>query len=317
MWARTLPLVVSVFLHAMVYMAAIAVNSLPIRVPPARSQANTPNWVNLVELPVRPRPQDENATAPTGPRDSPITYAMAQKRPSGHPSPTPRPRIARTPRPKVQPREISEYRRLNPALRKVDDTRARMMVQRLKDLGLSAASASSITKAVDLAIAEGSRRLYHPTTPDSTESLPMRSSTAVPTDSPPFSLSFAPPTTWVATPSPIASFLARMLPTGRPYEAELTQDPETGQPELRMAISRTVNYLTFEDRTFIARWNPTAVATPVVEVTVLRSDGKPERNFMMPLPPFGTSLEAFKEDMFGLTLLAYQEALAGRTLASP
>jgi len=37
----------------------------------------------------------------------------------------------------------------------------------------------------------------------------------------------------------------------------------------------------------------------------------------VPLPPFGNSLDDFKQQMFGLTMLAYQEALAGRALPTP
>jgi hypothetical protein len=199
---------------------------------------------------------------------------------------------------------------LNPALRKESEERARMMVARLKALGLSAASASAITKEVDSAIAAGAARVYSPTTPDGTPSALQATDSA--TLSP-----FVPPVTWVSTPSALEEFLLRILPPDRGFEADLTRDPATGRPEMRLSIRKEVNYLNGEPRTFIARWDPVAVATPVVEVTVIKPDGLTERNFAMPLPPFGASLDEFKVQMFGLTMLAYQEALAGRALPLP
>lgn len=306
----------SVALHLTLLVLVVAGSALRIRGPRPAPAPSVPLLVNLIEVP-KPAPQPKVQQP-----DSPIAYPNAHATP--RPAPTPEPMATPRPTPTPKPQEVAEYRRLNPALKKETDERARMMVARLKQLGLSAASASEVTKAVDKAILEGSQRVYSPTTPGGTGSEMVMAGSA--TDSAGVGAAglatgsqYVPPVTWVSTPSALESWLSRILPPDKGYDAELTTDPATGLPELRMLVRKEVNYPIgfLETRTFIERWNPTAVASPVVEVTVLKPSGERERAFKMPLPPLGESLETFKDSMFGMTLLAYQEALAGRQLPIP
>ncbi len=288
----------SIAVHLIIFAALLAAPLLRVR-GPRPAQPVVPPLVRLVDL---PRPASQ---APQPRRESPIAYPHAAAAPTPRPPiPTPRPT------PTVPPKVLAEYRKLNPGLRQVDDAKARMMVERLKRLGLSAASASAITRDVDAAVEAGRDRFYRPTTPGggSTESI-LADASGSASSSP-----FIPPLTWVSTPSPIEEFLGRILPVDRGYDADLTTDPETGLPELRLAVRKEVNYLTGEARLFVERWSP---SLPVVDVTVIKPGGEHERTFKMPLPPFGNSLDDFKQQMFGLTMLAYQEALAGRTLPTP
>ncbi len=301
----------SIALHLGLFVLIVAGSMLRIRGPRPAPAPSVPVMVSLVDVP-KPPPQPKAQH-----HESPIAYpdAVASPRPAPTPAPQPTPRPTPTPK----PREVAEYRRLNPALKKETDERARMMVARLKQLGLSAASASAMTKAVDKAILEGSDRFYNPTTPDGSGSgMIMTGSSQGATDSATGSL-YLPPVTWVSTPSPLEIFLGRVLPADKGYDAELTTDPATGLPELRLLVRKEVMYPIgfLESRTFVERWNPTAVASPVVEVTVIKPSGEHERAFRMPLPPLGSSLDTFKDSMFGMTLLAYQEALAGRQLQIP
>jgi hypothetical protein len=302
----------SVALHLTLFVGLVGLASLRVRGGPRPAPAQTlPPLVKLVDL---PRSAAKPPPAPHA--DSPIAYPQALRatpRPATSPTPRPTPRPTPTP----APREIAEYRKLNPALQKVPDDIARMQVARLKQLGLSAASASSITKGVDKALIDGAERFYNPTTPGSDSTVVMRMGSRPEAPGTSTFSAYVPPFTWVSTPSPLEAFLGRILPPGKPYEADLTTDPATGLPELRLAVRKEDNVWTNEALTFIERWNPSAMATPVVDVQVLKATGTPERQFKMPLPPFGGTLDEFKDQMYGLTMLAYQEALAGRSLATP
>lgn len=313
-------LIASIALHLTVFLLIVGSSLVRIRGPRPGPRPSVPLLVNLIEVPRPAAPREVQHP------ESAIAYPHAPVRPklaatpAPAATPTPAPTVRPTPTP--LPREVAEYRRLNPALQKETEDRARMMVARLKALGLSAASASEITRAVDRAILEGSQRLYSPTTPEGTGSGMVMAGSAgtagaaggAATDSP-----FVPPVSWVSTPSAIESWLGRVLPPDKGYDAELTTDPATGLPELRLLVRKEVNYPIgfLETRTFIERWDPAGAATPVVEVTVLKPSGEQERAFKMPLAPLGEDLEKFKDHMFGMTLLAYQEALAGRTLPLP
>lgn len=303
-------LIASIALHLSLLVLVVAGSMLRIRGPRPAPQPSVPLMVRLVDVP-------KPAEPPKVQQESSIAYPNAQATPKPA-APTPAPVATPRPTPTPKPKEIAEYRRLNPALKNESEDRARMMVARLKQLGLSAASASETTKAVDRALLEGSQRLFSPTTPGGTESAMVMAGSSGgaggASGSP-----YVPPVTWSSTPSAIESWLSRVLPQDKGYDAELTTDPATGLPELRLFVRKDVNYPIgfLETRTFIERWNPAGEATPVVEVTVLKPSGERERDFKMPLAPLGDNLETFKDQMFGMTLLAYQEALAGRQLPMP
>lgn len=278
----------SLAVHLTLLAGFIAVSTLRVRgTPRPQAQAQPPQLIRLVEAP----PQKPKPPKP----QTPIVYPEA--RPTPRPTPPPEQQAQRpkpTPRPTIKPKELAEYRKLNPALRNEKDEQARKLIDRLKQLGLSPASASQVMQGVDRAILEGADRFYNPTTPGATTVA-----------------EFALPGGWATESTPLEQFLSRILPPDKGYEADLVVDA-FGMSELRLRVRKEVNVANFEPRIFVERWNPGEAATPTVEVTVMRPEGAIERKFPMPLAPYQGTREAFLDQMVGLTMVYYQMSLASQ-----
>ncbi|MEB3298102.1 MAG: hypothetical protein VKO21_01270 [Candidatus Sericytochromatia bacterium] len=242
--------------------------------PPARLR-----WVQPVAVPIpAPRP------APP----ARLSLARPAPRPSVHPTPPPRPR----PIPSASPEARPAPRAATPTPQATPDD---PIAARLAQLGLTAASASAITADVDAAIA-ASRGKLTPTTPTGSVA--------------------AWPEAWATSSHPVEEFLSGLLPAQKGYEAELGFDAATGTPEARIRYAAESNFVTGRALLVVARWS---TAGGIAEVTVQDwvpglglAPGGPHHRFRMPLPPARTDREAFLDDLAGLCILGYQQAVAGQ-----
>ena len=168
---------------------------------------------------------------------------------------------------------------------------------RLAQLGLTAESAAAITAQVDQAVA-ASRGKLTPTTP--TDSVAVW------------------PQAWATESVTVESFLSSLLPARKGYEVQLGFDATTGSPEARIRYAAEANTVTFRPLFAVVRWPAGSTAGGVAEVSVQDwvpgvglTPGGPGMRFRMPLPPAGEDREQFLDDLAGLCILGYQQAMSG------
>ncbi|MBU6429467.1 MAG: hypothetical protein KGR26_10680 [Cyanobacteria bacterium REEB65] len=285
---------VSVALHLGVFLAVVLAADVHLHGRPRYPSRLSPASVKLVELPAQP-------VARPAPSRSSVAYPRAAaptprptQRPSPQPSPPPQLRKSRqrpSPEPTAHPSpdKVAEYRKKLPELAQRSETAAQAMASRLKQLGLDPSAAASMDSAVAIAINAGSEPFYHPTTPAAT------------------ALGFGLPTAWASPSSPLQSFLDRVLPPDKGYDADLAFDA-SGNPELRIRFRNGVQ-AGGKDLVFIEHWDPGAASTPSVAVAVVRPDGSTagQFTFAMVAPPAGDR-DTFVQAMAGATMLAYLQS---------